>query len=92
MVSALALLHVGRRHDHRQQEAQGVDDDRPLASVDLRGPVNAADPPVAVVLTDWLAMIPARGCRGVPAATRTSPRRRSCLTCQVPSCCHGRQS
>jgi hypothetical protein len=52
MVSALALLHVGRRHDHRQQEAQGVDDDRPLASVDLRGPVNAADPPVAVVLTD----------------------------------------
>ena len=60
MVSALALLHVGRRHDHRQQEPQGVDDDRPLASVDLGGPVNAADPPVAVVLTDWLAMIPAR--------------------------------
>jgi hypothetical protein len=92
MVSALALLPVGGRHDHRQPEAQGIDEDMPLAPLDLLGPVHAAAPPFAVVLTAWLARIPALGGRCLPAAPRTSPRSRSCITGQVPSCCHWRKS
>jgi hypothetical protein len=63
MLSALALLHVGSCHDHRQQAAQGVDEEMPCAPVDLLVPVNAAAPPFAVVLTDGRSMLPALGCR-----------------------------
>ncbi len=90
-VSALALLHVGARDDHCQQAPQGVDEAMPRAPFALCVPVKAAAPPLSVVLTDWLSMIPALGWRCFPAATRTSPRSRSCIPCQVPSGGHWRK-
>src|SRR5262245_46780452 len=82
-----AVLHARRGNDHREEEPAGIDKDMALAPLDLFMCIKPADPPLSVVLTDWLLMIPALGCRGLPAATRTLPRRRSCLSCQVPSCC-----
>jgi hypothetical protein len=81
----IAILDAGSRHHHRQDQPEGIDQEMPLASLDLFARVIAAEPPFSVVFTDWLSRIPALGWRRLPAATRTSPRRRSCLRCQVPS-------
>ena len=83
----VAVLYTGGGDDHREEPPEGIDKDVTLAPLDLFVCIKAADPPCSVVLTDWLSMMPALGCRGLPAATRTSPRRRSCISCQGPSCC-----
>jgi hypothetical protein len=56
-----------------------------LTAFDLFVDIKAAKPPFSVVFTDWLSRIPALGWRRFPAATRTSPRSKSCIRCQVPS-------
>jgi len=88
----VTVLHMGSRDRYGEEEPKGIDEDMALTAVALFVGLNAADPPVSVLLTDWLSMIPALGWRCLPAATRTSPRRRSCLTCQVPSLRHCQQS
>jgi hypothetical protein len=70
---------------HGEDQAERVDQDGPLAAGDLLAAVGAADPPFSVVLTDWLSMIAADGCRCRPAATRGSPRRASCRRSSVPT-------
>ena len=85
MHGPIAVLHTGGRDHDGEEPPSGIDEDMPFAPLDLFVRINAADPPVSVVLTDWLSMMPALGCRCFPAATRTSPRSRSCITCQVPS-------
>jgi hypothetical protein len=55
----VAVLHAGSRDRHREEQPEGVDEDVPFAAVDVFGLVVAVDPPVSVVLTDWLSMIPA---------------------------------
>ncbi len=82
----LAILHVGGRDDHHQDQAERVDEEVPLAAFDLFVRIKAAEPPFSVVLTDWLSMMPALGWRCFPVATRTSPRSRSWMRCHVPSC------
>jgi hypothetical protein len=39
--SAIAVLHVGRMHDHLEQQAERIDQDVPLASIHLLAAVIA---------------------------------------------------
>jgi len=73
----VAVLDVGRMHDHNQQQAQGVYDDVTLAPVDLLARVVAPRPPFSTVFTDWLSMIAAEGLGFRPSWTRTFWRRAS---------------
>ena len=81
----VAVLHVSGRDHHRQEYAEGIDEEVTFAALDLFMRIEATDPPFAVVLTDWLSMIPALGWRRLPVATRTSPRNKSCMSAQLPS-------
>ena len=56
-----AIWHVGGRHGHHQDQTERVDEEMPLAAVDLLVRITPAEPPFSVVLTDWLAMMPALG-------------------------------
>jgi hypothetical protein len=85
VLRTVTVLHTGRRDDDGQAQPKRVNEDMALAAVDVFVGVKAPEPPFSVVFTDWLSMRPARGWRRLPAATRTSPRRRSCIRCQVPS-------
>ncbi len=58
---AIAVLHTGGRHDHREDQPEGIDEDMALAPLDLFARVIAVDPPFSVVLTDCLSRIPALG-------------------------------
>ena len=82
---AIAVWHTGGGDDDRQQQAERIDEEVAFAAFDLFVCIEATDPPFSVVLTDWLSMIPALGWRCLPMATRTSPRSRSCIRCQLPS-------
>jgi hypothetical protein len=81
----VAVWHTGSRDHHRQDQAEGIDEEMTFAALDLFVRIEATDPPFSVVLTDWLSMLPALGWRCLPVATRTSPRSRSCMSGQVPS-------
>jgi hypothetical protein len=82
----VTILHTRRGNDDGQDQSERVDEEMPLAAFDLFVDIKAAEPPFSVVFTDWLSRIPALGWRRFPAATRTSPRSKSCIRCQVPSC------
>jgi hypothetical protein len=84
-LGAITVLHAGSRDDHREAQPARIDEAVALAAVDRLVGIKAAAPPVSVVLTDWLSMMPALGWRRLPAAARISPRSRSCIRCQVPS-------
>jgi hypothetical protein len=81
----IAVLHISRSDHHGEQQPEGIDEDMPLATIDMFGLIVAVDPPFSVVLTDWLSITPALGCRCFPLALRTLPRRRSFMRCHVPS-------
>jgi hypothetical protein len=49
--------------DHGEDQAERVDQDVPLPPGDFLAPVVTSGPPFSVVLTDWLSMIAAEGCR-----------------------------
>ena len=48
---AIAVWHAGGRHDHREDQAEGIDEEMPLAAFDLVAGIVPPDPPVSVVLT-----------------------------------------
>ena len=48
----VAVWHTGSRDHHRQDQAEGIDDEVAFATFDLLARVIAPDPPVSVVLTD----------------------------------------
>jgi hypothetical protein len=73
----VAVLDIGGMHDEGQDQAQGVYDDVPLATLDLLAGVVAAGPPFSTVFTDWLSMIAAEGLGFRSAWTRTFWRRTS---------------
>jgi hypothetical protein len=56
-----------------------------LAAIDLLARIVAVRAPFSVVLTDWLSIIAALGCRLRPSASRRSPRSWSCIRFHVPS-------
>jgi len=74
---AIAVLEVGRMHHQRHDQPERVDEQMPLAPVDLLGGVEAAIPPFAAVLIDWLSRMPTEGVGFRPAFRRTCPRSRS---------------
>ena len=84
LLRAIAVLHVGGGDHRALAQAHGVDQDLSLAAFDLLMRVKAVALLVRVVLTECRSMIPALRRRCVAAAAWTSPRKRSCLTGQVP--------
>jgi hypothetical protein len=82
---AITILHTGGRHDHRTDQSTGITENMPLGAFDLFAGIAPVDPPFSVVLTCSLSMLAALGWRRFPAATRISPRRKSCMYGQVPS-------
>lgn len=72
---AIAILPVGAMDDDVQQQAEGVDDDVPLAAGDLLARVIALrvdrGPPFCAALALWLSRIATVGSAVRPAASRT---------------------
>lgn len=73
---AIAILDVGRMDDDVQQEAERVDEDVPLATLDLLARVIARrierDPPFCAPLALWASMIATVGLASRPAVSRTA--------------------
>jgi hypothetical protein len=73
---AIAILHVGRMHHDVQEEAERVDEDVPLAALDLLARVIARrierGPPFCAPLALWASMIAAVGLPARPACARTA--------------------
>jgi hypothetical protein len=51
-LGSMPVLDTGGRHDDRQDQPEGIDEDMALAPLDLFARVVAVDPPFSVVLTD----------------------------------------
>lgn len=85
LLRPIAVLDNGGHDDHGEAPPEGIHEDVSLTPFDLLARVIAPEPPVSVVFTDWLSMMPVLGWRCLPAATRTSPRSRSCIRRQMPS-------
>jgi hypothetical protein len=49
---AIAVLHPGGCHDHREDESEGIDEEMTLATFDLFAGIVPTEPPFSVVLTD----------------------------------------
>ena len=74
--SAIAILHIGRVDDDVQQEAERVDENMPLATLDLLARVIARRierrPPFCAPLALWASMIATVGLASRPACARTA--------------------
>jgi hypothetical protein len=68
----------------RQQVALGVRQDMTLAALDLLTRGVAARPPLSVVFTDWLSMMPAVGSGSRPAIRRAATARLSLRMSRTP--------
>ena len=60
-LAALQQLPTVERDDHGDDQPHRVDQQVPFATHDLFAGIVPADPPVSVVLTDWLSTTPALG-------------------------------
>ena len=76
-LGSVAILNVRGMNNDGQNQSQRVDDNMPLATVDLLARVVAMRPPFSVVFTLWLSTIAAEGDFFRPADTRTLSRRAS---------------
>jgi hypothetical protein len=74
---SIAILNVRRVNNDRDQQPKRIDEQVPLATIDLFARIVSVRPPLSVVLTDWLSMTAALGCRSRPTASRRSPWSRS---------------
>ena len=72
---AVAVLQVGRMHDDREDQAEGVDEEMALLAFDLFARVIArrvdARPPFSALFTLWLSITPALGEASRPSSSRT---------------------
>lgn len=73
----IAVLNIGGMNDGNEDQPENVYEQVAFAAVDLLASIVAVRPPFSVVLTDWLSMMAALGCRLRPAASRVSPRNSS---------------
>ena len=48
-------------NDHRKEQSKGVYEDVSLATTDFLARIVTTRPPLSVVFTDWLSMMPALG-------------------------------
>lgn len=75
-LGAIAILHIGRMHHDVQEEAERVDEDVPLAALDLLARVIARrierGPPFCAPLALWASRIAAVGLPARPACSRTA--------------------
>ena len=76
-IRSVPIRHIRRVDNDREDQSERVDDDMPLASLDLLAAIVTAQPPFSVVFTDWLSMIAAEGVDSRPACTRTCSRKAS---------------
>ena len=72
---AVIVLDVGGLHENREQRAFGIGDDVS----------NPRGPPLSVVFTLWLSMMPADGVGFRPTASRANSTSLRLMQCQVPS-------
>lgn len=88
----VAVLDVGGLDVGRQDQAERIDDDVPLLTLDLLARVVArrVDPrlPFSAPLTLWLSMIAAVGLASFPAISRTSTNKAWWMRARVPSHSH----
>jgi hypothetical protein len=87
----IPILDCRGMHHHCQQQPQRIDQDMPLATVDLLPRIVPMYPPFSVVFTDWLSTIPAVGSGSFPSATRTARRRASFIYSHNPALVHSRK-
>jgi hypothetical protein len=73
----IPVLNIGRMDDGNKDQPKNVYEQMALATVDPLASIVAVRAPLSVVLTDWLSMMAALGCRLRPAASRVSPRNSS---------------
>jgi hypothetical protein len=73
----IAVLNIGRMDDGNKHQPKNIYEQMAFAAIDLLASIVAVRPPFSVVLTDWLSMMAALGCRLRPAASRASPRNSS---------------
>jgi hypothetical protein len=85
------LLDVGGMHQHRQQVAQRVDQDVPLATLYALRRIPAARPPFSVVFTLWLSITAALGLASRPAASRAAMRSTASTSSHTPAAIHARR-
>jgi hypothetical protein len=87
---AIPILDAGRDDMDRDEQAEGVGDQEPLAALDFLARVEAlvAAGTVSAVRTDCESISPALGSEFRPSASRTRPRRTSWTCSTVPSSCH----
>ncbi len=75
-LGAIAILHIGRMHHDVQEETERVDEDVPLAALDLLARIIARrierGPPFCAPLALWASMIAAVGLPARPACSRTA--------------------
>ena len=74
---SVSVLNVRSMNGDRQDQAEDVNNNMPLATVDLLARVVPSRPPFSVVFTLWLSTMAAEGDTLRPAATRTLSRRAS---------------
>jgi hypothetical protein len=86
----VAVLHTGGRDHHGHEQPSRVAKHGALAAVAVWVGLVSVAPYFSLVLTECRLMRPALSCRGLPAATRPSPRSLSGLCCQLPSSRHAR--
>ena len=72
--SAIAILHIGRRHQRMQQQSHRIDEDMALLALDQLTGIEPmwvdADPPFSALFTLWLSMMQAVGLASRSACSR----------------------
>src|SRR6202011_1726290 len=81
---AIAVLNIGGVNLGADEEANRIGDDMALASFDFFASIYPGGPPLSVVLTDWLSMIPAEGLASRPAASRVSTNNSKLIRPKMP--------
>ena len=81
---SITILNVCPVNHHRHEQSYSVNNDLALAPVDLLSCIIAPWPPLSVVFTDWLSMIPALGVDSRPSICLTFGHKASSIRSQVP--------
>ena len=81
----IPVLNTGSCHHHREDQPEGIDEEMPLAALDLFAH-RSRGPPFFGGLDRLTVEDPSTGLAALAGRHPTSPRSRSYIRCQVPSC------